>query len=141
MDHIYLGINFPAPRNYERVRVEANLNATISCLVEKFREITNNTDTVSIAYCGNILEEDEPINRYLRSGSTVHILKKQSEDEPKEHKKMTEHEVNRVCSAFRGLNSGNFHVRSTKKFFLRVNDSSFSLFAENFPTGSGKGHI
>lgn len=117
MDHIYLGINFPAPRNYERVRVEANLNATISCLVEKFREITNNTFAVSIAYCGNILEEDEPINRYLRSGSTVHILKKQSEDEPKEHKKMTELDVNRVCAAYRGLNSGNFHVRSTKSFF------------------------
>lgn len=114
MDHIYLGINFPAPRNYERVRVEnINFKESVSSIVEKFREITgNNKDEICLAYCGNLLEDNEPINRYLRIGSTVHVLRKNVEDEPKDYKKFTELDVSRVCSMYRSLNSGNFHVRS-----------------------------
>lgn len=114
MNHIYLGINFPAPRNYERIRVEnVNFNETISSIVEKFREITgNHKDEISLAYCGNILEDNEPINRYLRTGSTIHVLRKNIEDEPKDYNKFTELDVSRVCSMFRSLNSGNFHVRA-----------------------------
>lgn len=117
MDHVYLGIStsFPAPRNYERIRIDnVNFNDSISSLVEKFRTITKNKETISLAYCGDILDDNEPINRYLiRSGSTVHVLKKAEEDEPKDFKKFTELDVSRVCSMYRSLNSGNFHVRRT----------------------------
>lgn len=114
MDYVFLGINFPAPRNYERVRVEnVNFNETVSVLVEKFREITGNKDNVSLLYLGNILEDNEPISKYyLRTGSTVHVLRKTFEEEPKDYKKFTEADVQRVTSMYRNnLNSGNFHVR------------------------------
>lgn len=113
MDHVYFGINFPAPRNYERVRVEnVNFNETISFLKEKFQEILpENKDEISIVYLGNILEDSEPINRYLRVGSTVHVLRKYFEDEPKDYKKFNEMDVSTICSMYRSLNSGNFHVR------------------------------
>lgn len=116
MDHIYLGVNFPAPKNYERIRVEnVNLKENVSVLIEKFRELTGHKeDDVSFVYCGNVLEDNEPINRFLRSGSTVHVLRKFVEEEPKEYKKITELDVSRLCSLYRSLNSGNFHVRRRK---------------------------
>lgn len=116
MDHIYLGVNFPAPRNYERIRIDnVNLKENVSVLIEKFREITNHKEEdVSFVYCGNVLEDNEPINRFLRNGSTVHVLRKIVEDEPKEYKKITELDVSRLCSLYRSLNSGNFHVRRGK---------------------------
>lgn len=120
MEHIFLGINFPAPRNYERVRVEnVNFNESVSILIEKFREITGNKDDVSIAYLGEILEDNEPIKRYgLRTGSTIHVLKKIVEDEPKEYKKFTELECSKICSNFRSLNNGNYYVRLYFELFL-----------------------
>lgn len=112
MDHLFLGINFPAPRNYERVRVEnVNLNESVSFLVEKFREITGNKDDVSICYLGNILEDNEPIKRYgLRTGSTIHVLRKAVEDDPKDFKKFTELDCSRICANFRSLNNGHYYV-------------------------------
>lgn len=121
MDYVFLGINFPAPRNYERVRVEnVNFNASVSYLIEKFRELTGNKDDVSLVYLGNILEDNEPINKYyLRTGSTVHVLRKAVEEEPKDYKKFTELDVQRVTSSYRNnLNSGNFHVRRQTNFCL-----------------------
>lgn len=123
MDHVYLGICFPAPRNYERVRVTVNFNDLISSLVDKFREISSNKDNVSLVYCGDVLEDNEPINRYLRSGSTVHVLRKAEDDVPKAYKKFTELDVARVVSMYRSLNSGNFHVRKATHFLLENNDS------------------
>lgn len=118
MDHIYLGISFPAPRNYERVRVDnVNFNDSVSSLKEKFREVSNNKENVSLVYCGDVLEDSEPINRYIQPGSTVHVLRKAEDDESKDYKKFTELDVSRVCSLFRSLNSGNFHV-SDALFFL-----------------------
>lgn len=113
MDHLYLGVNFPAPRNYERIRIEnVNFKENISTLIEKFREMTGHKEEdVSFVYCGNVLEDNEPINRFLRNGSTVHVLRRIVEDEPKEYKKFTELDVSRLCSLYRSLNSGNFHVR------------------------------
>lgn len=113
MDHVFLGIHFPAPRNYERVRVE-NINFNDNCadLIEKFREITGNKDdNISLVYLGNVLEDNEPINRYnLRTGSTIHVLKKAAEEEPKNYKSFSELDVQRVVTMYRSLNSGNFHV-------------------------------
>jgi glutathionylspermidine synthase len=122
MDHLFLGINFPAPRNYERVRVEnVNFNENVEKLIEKFRELTGNKDEISLAYLGNILEDNEPINRYLRAGSTVHILKKSPEDVKKDYKKFTELDVSTIAARFRMLNSGNFHVSfHTIFFFLQM---------------------
>lgn len=121
MDHIFLGIQFPAPRNYERIRVEnVNFNESVSFLKDKFREVTgNNKDEISLVYCGNILEENEPINRYVRIGSTIHVLRKAREDEPKTYKTFTELDVSRVCAMYRSLNSGNFHVRTKDFLFVR----------------------
>lgn len=65
-------------------------------------------------FSGNILEDDEPISKYqnIRSGSTIHVLKKAEEETTKEcPQKFTELDVSRVVSYFRALNSGNFHVR------------------------------
>jgi hypothetical protein len=130
MNHIFLGISFPSPRSYERVRVEnVNFNESCSVLKEKFYEISDNKDDVSLVYCGNILEDDEPINRYLRAGSTIHVLRKAAvEDEVKTYKPYNELDVSKICALFRSLNSGNFHVRQwmllllyptmTNEFFL-----------------------
>lgn len=120
MEHVFLGIHFPAPRNYERVRVDdVNFNQNCAELIEKFRSITGNKDDVSLVYLGNILEDNEPINRYnLRVGSTIHVLRKTAEDEPKNYKSFTELEVSRICSLYRSLNSGHFHVSSTMESFL-----------------------
>lgn len=121
MDHIYLGVSFPEPRNYERIRIDnVNLKENVSVLIEKFREITNHKEEdVSFVYCGNVLEDNEPINRFLRNGSTVHVLRKIVEDEPKEYKKITELDVSRLCSLYRSLNSGNFHVRRRKNIIFK----------------------
>jgi hypothetical protein len=119
MDHVYIGITHPASERFERVRVEnVNFNDNVSLLVEKFRELTANKDEVSLAYLGNILEDNEPINRYLRPGSTVYVLRKAPEDEKKDYKKFTELDVSQCVSMFRSLNSGNFHVRRKTLSFL-----------------------
>jgi Ubiquitin family len=119
MEHVFLGIHFPAPRNYERVRVDdVNFNQNCAELIEKFRQITGNKDDVSLVYLGKVLEDSEPINRYnLRVGSTVHVLRKTVDDEPKPMKSFNELDVSRICSMYRSLNSGNFHVRTMKFSF------------------------
>lgn len=119
MNHVFLGINFPAPRNYERVRVEnVNFNENISFLKEKFYEITGFLDKeVALVYCGNILEDNEPINRYVGIGSTIHVLRKVADDDVRSFKTFTELDVSRVCAMYRSLNSGHFHVRR-KNFSL-----------------------
>lgn len=121
MDHLFLGINFPAPRSYERIRVEnVNLNESVSFLIEKFRNLTGIKDEVSVCYLGNILEDDEPITRYgLHAGSTVHILKKAAEEGPKEYTRFTELDCSRICSNFRSLNNGNFYVSEGNKFICK----------------------
>lgn len=125
MNHVFLGIHFPAPRNYERVRIEdVNFNENVSFLKEKFTEVSGILDKeVSLVYCGNILEDNEPINRYVRSGSTIHVLRKAAEEEVKTYKAFTELDVSRVCAMYRSLNSGHFHVR--RKLMKTVN--KFSL--------------
>lgn len=119
MDYIYFGIQYPAPRNFQRIRLEnVNFNENTAELLEKFREKTGNKEEVSLVYLGNILEDNEPINRYnLRPGSTIHVLKRCSEDIPKNYKSFTEVDVSQICAQFRSLNSGHFHVRHdmTKK--------------------------
>jgi hypothetical protein len=112
MEHVFLGVHFPSPRNYERIRVEnVNFNENCADLIEKFRTITNNKEDVSLSYLGQILEENEPISRYnLRVGSTVHVLKKGPQDDQKNYKSFNELDVSKVCAMYRSLNSGNFHV-------------------------------
>lgn len=98
---------------------DVNFSQNCAELIEKFRQITGNKDDVSLVYLGNILEDSEPINRYnLRVGSTVHVLRKTAEDEPKNYKSFNELDVSRVCSMYRSLNSGNFHVSLTMENFL-----------------------
>lgn len=129
MDFVFLGINFPEPRNYERVRVEnVNFNENLAVLIERFREITGIKDEVSLSYLGNILEDNEPMNRWLRVGSTIHVLKKVTEEEPKDYKKFTELDVSRVTSLFRSLNSGNFHVTAKFSFLFNDDSATFPLF-------------
>lgn len=120
MDFIYCGIKFPAPRNYEKVRVEIDFNENSGALKEKIqKEILSTKDEISLVFCGNELNDDEPINKYnLRAGSsTIQVLRKTPEVQTKEFTtKFNEIDVGRVCSLFRGLNSGNFHVSfSTNK--------------------------
>lgn len=124
MNHIFLGINFPAPRHYERVRVEnVNFNENVSSLKDKFVELTGVGDAeVTLLYCGQILEDNEPINRYLPIGSTIHVLYKASEDEPKTFNKFQELDVSRICAMFRSLNSGNFHVNNNENFSFFCRD-------------------
>ena len=137
MDHVYLGINFPAPRNYERVRVEnVNLNESVSSLIEKFHEISGNKDEVSICYLGNILEDNEPIKRYgLRNGSTIHVLKKVVEEDMKDYSKFTELDCSRICANFRSLNNGNYFVRKFI-FILRTMTNENLCFVENLTSGN-----
>lgn len=113
MDYLFFGIQQSAQSHFERIRVDnVSFNENGSELIEKFRSLTGNKDEVSLVYLGNILEEAEPINRYnLRSGSTIHVLKKSSgDDDVKNYKSFTEVDVSRVTALFRGLNAGNFHV-------------------------------
>lgn len=122
MDFIYCGIKFKSPRNFERIRVDnVNFNENSAALKERVKnEILDKTkDEISLVYCGNILEDDEPIKKYvLHSGSTVHVLRKSPEEQIKEvPAKFTELDVSSVCSLYRALNSGNFHV-SFLFFFL-----------------------
>ncbi|CRK88798.1 CLUMA_CG002547, isoform A [Clunio marinus] len=124
MDHVFLGIHFDETKKYERIRVDnVNFNENVSFLKEKFCDITGRKEDVSLVYCGNILEETEPINRYVRNGSTIHILRKTEEDEHKEYKKFNEMDVSRVCSQFRSLNSGNFHKISRPEVAKMIFDS------------------
>lgn len=119
MDHVYFGFCSSAPRSYERIRIDnVNFNCAVSTLVEKFREVSNNKENVSLTYCGDILDDclDEPINRYLKPGSTIHIIRKAEDDGIKHYKKFSELDVSSVSSLYRSLNSGNFHVR---KYFKR----------------------
>lgn len=37
MEYIYCGIKFPAPRNYERVRVDVNFSENTAALKEKIK--------------------------------------------------------------------------------------------------------
>lgn len=129
MSHVFLGINFPAPRNYERIRVEnLNFNDNVEKLKQKFSEITGLSDKeVSLIYCGNILEDNEPINRYVQIGSTIHVLRKPAEEDITTYKTFTELDVSRVVSLYRTLNSGHFHVRR-KHFFIFKNDASVFPF-------------
>jgi hypothetical protein len=112
MDYIFLGIQYPAPRNFERIRLEnINFNENTAELVEKFRSLTGNKEEVSLVYLGNILEDNQPISRYnLRPGSTIHVLKRSNEDNPKNYKSFTEIDVSHVTALYRSLNNGNFHV-------------------------------
>lgn len=120
MEYIYLGVKLPAPRSYERIRIgNINFNENVSILREKFLELYDeNNNNFSFSYCGIILDDTEPIKKYnLRSGSTVHVLRKNNDDESKEvPSKFTEMEVQRVTALYRSLNSGNFHV--SQQFFL-----------------------
>lgn len=51
MEHIFCGIKFPSPRNYERVRVEVNFKENIAQLKEKIRnEILQNNCEFSLVY-------------------------------------------------------------------------------------------
>lgn len=112
MDYLFFGIQQSAQTHFERIRVDnINFNENGSELIEKFRSLTGNKDEVSLVYLGNILEETEPINRYnLRPGSTIHVLKKTSDDPPRNYKSFTEVDVSRVCAMYKNLNAGNFHV-------------------------------
>lgn len=114
MAHIFCGINFPAPRSFERVRVDnVNFNENSAALKERIlSEIFNTKDfEISLVYLGNILADDEPISKHpIRPGSTIHILKKPKEEEIKVYSKFTEVDVSKVVSLYRSLNSGNFHV-------------------------------
>lgn len=115
MEHIYCGIKFPAPRNFERVRVDnVNFNENSAALKERIlNEVLKTKDEISLVYLGNILADDEPIckQKNIRSGSTIHVLKKPKEEEIKTYTKFTEADVSRVVTLYRSLNSGNFHVR------------------------------
>ena len=110
MEHVFIGVQLPAQK-YERIRVDVNFNDNCAELIEKFRNLTNNKEEVSLTYLGQILEENEPIKRYqMRIGSTIHVLRKTAEEEPKNFKSFNELDVSRICSLYRSLNSGNFHV-------------------------------
>lgn len=123
MDYLFFGIQQSAQTHFERIRVDnISFNENGSELIEKFRSLTGNRDEVSLVYLGNILEEAEPINRYnLRPGSTIHVLRKSADEQPKNYKSFTEVDVSRVCAMYRGLNAGNFHVSKQKRYL-------FSLF-------------
>jgi hypothetical protein len=114
MEYIYCGIKYPAPRSYERVRVDnVNFNENSAALKERLKnEIFETKDEISLVYCGNILEDDEPISKYeLRSGSTIQVLRKAKDNKLTENtKKFTELDVSRILSLYRTLNAGNFHV-------------------------------
>lgn len=125
MDYVYCAIKFPAPRNYERIRVDVNLLDNSATLREKVQNeiLQNNNQDFSLIFCGNELEDDKPINNYgVNVGSTIQVLKKAPEPQPREFGKFTELDVSRVCSLFKSLNSGNFHVSARHKkkmiFFL-----------------------
>lgn len=124
MEYIFCGIKFPAPRHFERVRVDnVNFNETSSALKERVKsEILATKDEITLVYCGNVLEDDEPINKYnLRAGSTVHVLKKIEEEPLKEFTtKFTELDVANVCALYRGLNSGNFHKISRPEVIKEI---------------------
>ncbi|KAG5670199.1 hypothetical protein PVAND_000477 [Polypedilum vanderplanki] len=140
MEHIFCGIHFPAPRHFERVRVLCNLSENSSALKERVKnEILFGTkDEISLVYCGNILEDDEPINKYnLKAGSTVHVLRKIVEESPKEYtNKFTELDVGRTASLYRSLNSGNFHKISRpeviKEIFSKHPELQKDIIASSF---------
>lgn len=116
MEYVFCGIKFAEPRNYEKIRVDINFNENSVALKEKIqKDVLKTKDEISLIFCGNELQDDEPINKYnLRTGSTVQVLKKILEIPSKEFStKFTELDVSRVSSLFRGLNSGNFHVSYT----------------------------
>lgn len=121
MDHIYCGIKFPAPRNFERIKVNVNFNENSAALKERIKnEIleTKENCEISLFYLGSLLADDEPLNKQpnIRSGSTIQVLKKPQEEEIKTYAKFTEIDVNKVLSLFRSLNSGNFHVSPHTQF-------------------------
>lgn len=114
MDYIYFGIKLPS-KQFDRIRVDnVNFNENSSALKQRVSEIivTKDEEEITLVYCSNILEDDEPLNKYnLHAGSTVHVLRKIVDEPVKEFKtKFTEIDVARVCSMYRSLNSGNFHV-------------------------------
>lgn len=117
MDYLFFGIQQSAHLHFERIRVNnISFNENGTELIEKFRSLTGNKDEISLVYLGNILDETEPINRYnLRSGSTIHVLRKAAEEPPKNYKSFTEVDVSRIVAMYRGLNAGNFHVSSKQR--------------------------
>lgn len=123
MEYVFCGIKFAEPRNYEKIRVDISFNENSVALKEKIqKDILKTKDEISLVFCGNELEDDEPINKYnLRTGSTVQVLKKILEIPSKEFTtKFTEMDVSRVSSLFRGLNSGNFHKISRPEVIQQI---------------------
>ncbi|KAL7025086.1 hypothetical protein ACKWTF_013330 [Chironomus riparius] len=123
MEYVFCGIKFAEPRNYEKIRVDINFNENSVTLKEKIqKDILKTKDEISLIFCGNELNDDEPINKYnLRTGSTVQVLRRIIEIPPKEFTtKFTEMDVSRVSSLFRGLNSGNFHKISRPEVIQQI---------------------
>lgn len=52
MEHIFCGIKFPAPRNYERVRVDVNFSENTAALKEKIKNeiLVNKNCEFSLVY-------------------------------------------------------------------------------------------
>lgn len=141
MEHLYCKVNFPAPREMERVRVDnVNFNENSAALKERIKnEILMDTkDDCDLVFLGNILADDEPISKQprIRSGSTIQVLKKFKEEEIKIYSKFTEIDVSRVSSLFRSLNSGNFHVSNTHLFKVFVSTFSSFSYKENLKVRS-----
>jgi Ubiquitin family len=118
MEFLYFGLRFSAPRNFERVRIDnVDFNDKAKILKERLKseilknDIVLSDEEICLIFCGDQLEDNEPINKYkVRSGSTIHVMKMQVEEKPKEYSKFTEFDVSRVTSYYRSLNSGNFYV-------------------------------
>lgn len=114
MEYVFCGIKWAEPRNYEKIRVDISFKENSVALKEKIQnDILKTKDEISLVFCANELNDDEPLNKYanLRVGSTIQVLRKIVEIPPKEFtSKFTEMDVSRISSLFRGLNSGNFHV-------------------------------
>lgn len=140
MPYLYCGIKFPAPRNFERIKVEnVNFSENSAALKERIlSEILKTKDEISLVYLGNILNDDEPISKQpIKSGSTIHVLKKPKEEEVKIYSKFTEVDVSRISSLYRSLHSGNFHVSTIYAFiFFVVTFPHFHVHKENLKAGS-----
>jgi hypothetical protein len=75
-------------------------------------------------YCGQPLQDGKTLNEQgIKTGSTVHVLKKVCKPPPQEFEKFTEVDVTELVTKFRSIKAASFHKATTSEFVKKVLDS------------------
>lgn len=71
--NLFIGIKHPAPKKYEKLRVEnVDLNSLVATLKNNISSNDINKDEIQFIYCGDVMDLKSPLSKYnLSSGSTV----------------------------------------------------------------------